>query len=183
MLMGFSLGGVPLVFTTARIGAFKSRWWLFAAGFIAAGLVVLGIGNLLADDEGPLYGKIVAAAVAVAAAGLVVAGLTTRRHNGRLGSAMIGIGILPAWLLIIFFWFPPVALVGFLAIVVTIAAFNDAASQRRSEQPSSVPETAKHRDGWFERGACEATGTTGGPGRCRHPGGRRLERSGGERLA
>ena len=45
---------------------FEMRWWHTAAGFIAVGMVFLGIGNLLGEDGGPLYGKIVAVAVAVA---------------------------------------------------------------------------------------------------------------------
>ena len=119
--------------------AFKERWWLYAAGLIAFGFAFLGIGNMLEDDGGPLYGRIVAAAVAVAAALLIAAGLIIRRRNRRLGSAMIGIGTLPASLLILFFWFPPVALVGVLAIVVTVKAFNDAGKQRLIEQPAGIP--------------------------------------------
>ena len=118
---------------------FEMRWWRTAAGFIAVGMVILGIGNLLGDDGGPLYGKIVAVAVAVAAAGLIFAGLIARRRNRRLGSAMIGVGTLPASVLIIFFWFPPVALVGVLAIVVTVRAFNDAGRQRQRDQLADIP--------------------------------------------
>ena len=110
-----------------------------AAAFIAVGFVFLGIGNLQGDDGGPLYGKVIAAAVAVGAAGLIVAGLAIRRRNTRVGSTLIGIGTLPASLLILFFWFPPVALVGVLAIAVTVIAFNDAAKQRHAEQSADVP--------------------------------------------
>jgi len=118
---------------------FKDRWWRYAAAFIAVGFVFLGIGNLQGDDGGPLYGKVIAAAVAVGAAGLIVAGLAIRRRNTRVGSTLIGIGTLPASLLILFFWFPPVALVGVLAIAVTVIAFNDAAKQRHAEQSADVP--------------------------------------------
>lgn len=118
---------------------FRDRWWRLAAGFIAAGFAFLGIGNMLEDDGGPLYGRIVAAAVAVAAAGLIVAGIATRRRHRRLGSAMIGVGTLPASALILFFWFPPVALVGLLAIVVTVIAFNDATRHRQNHQPADIP--------------------------------------------
>ncbi len=121
------------------MSTFKDRWWRFAAGFIAVGFAVLGIGNMLEDDGGPLYGRIVAAAVAVAAALLIVAGLIIRRRNRRLGGAMIGVGTLPASVLIIFFWFPPVALVGVLAIVVTVRAFNDAGRQRQNDQLADIP--------------------------------------------
>jgi hypothetical protein len=121
------------------MNTFKERWWRIAAGFIAVGMAFLGIGNMLEDDGGPLYGRIVAAVVAVAAAMLIGAGLTIRRRNQRLGSTMIGVGTLPATGLILFFWFPPVALVGVLAVVVTVKAFNDAGRQRRVDQLANNP--------------------------------------------
>jgi CHASE2 domain-containing sensor protein len=120
------------------MNTFKNSWWRYAATFIAAGFVFLGIGNLQGDDGGPLYGKIIAAAVAVAAAGLIIAGLAIRRRNPSLGSTLIGVGTLPASTLILIFWFPPVALVGVLAITVTVIAFNDAAKQRRNQQPANI---------------------------------------------
>jgi uncharacterized membrane protein YfcA len=70
---------------------------------------------------------------------LIGAGLTIRRRNQRLGSTMIGAGTLPATALILFFWFPPVALVGVLAVVVTVKAFNDADRQRREGQLANSP--------------------------------------------
>lgn len=124
--------------TDMRRVTFKDRWWRFAAGFLALGFAFLGLGNLLEDDGGPLYGRILAAAVAVAAAALIVAGIVIRRRRRRLGSTMIGIGTLPASALILFFWFPPVALAGLLAIVVTVRAFNDATQSRQNEQPAEI---------------------------------------------
>jgi hypothetical protein len=121
------------------MNTFKERWWRIAAGFIALGMAFLGIGNMLEDDGGPLYGRIVAAVVAVAAAMLIGAGLTVRRRNQRLGSTMIGVGTLPATALILFFWFPPVAMVGVLAVVVTVKAFNDTDRQRRESQLANSP--------------------------------------------
>ncbi len=121
------------------MNTFKERWWRVAAGFIAFGMAFLGIGNMLEDDGGPLYGRIVAAVVAVAAALVIIAGLTIRTRNQRLGSTMIAVGTLPATGLILFFWFPPVALVGVLAVAVTVKAFNDAGRQRREDQLVDIP--------------------------------------------
>ncbi len=118
---------------------FKERWWRIAAGFIAVGMAFLGIGNMLEDDGGPLYGRIVAAVVAVAAAMLIGTGLTIRGRNQKLSSTMIGVGTLPATGLILFFWFPPVALIGVLAVAVTGKAFNDAGKQRREDQLADIP--------------------------------------------
>jgi hypothetical protein len=121
------------------MNTFKERWWRIAAGFIAVGMAFLGIGNMLEDDGGPLYGRILAAAVAVGAATLIIAGLTIRKRNQKLGSTMIAVGTLPATGLVLFFWFPPVALVGVLAVVVTVKAFNDAGRQRRKDQLADIP--------------------------------------------
>ena len=121
------------------MSTFKEQWWRIAAGFIAVGFAFLGIGNMLEDDGGPLYGRILAAAVAVAAALLIAAGLIIRRRNRKLGSAMIGVGTLPASVLILFFWWPHVALFGVLAIVVTVRAFNDAGQQRQKDQLADIP--------------------------------------------
>lgn len=116
----------------------KQKWWLFAAGFIGLAMAVLGIGNLLGDDGGPLYGKIVAVAVAGIFAGLIFGGLAVRDRNEVRGSIMIGVGVLPATLLIGLFWFPPVAAVGLLAIFVAWRAFVDADRQHQRLQPADV---------------------------------------------
>lgn len=136
---GYEHKQVPTEQKETTMNGFKERWWRIAAGFIAVGMAFLGIGNMLEDDGGPLYGRILAAALAVAAATLIIAGLTIRRRNQKLGSTMIGIGTLPATGLILFFWFPPVALVGVLAVVVTVKAFNDAGKQRREDQLAEIP--------------------------------------------
>ncbi len=118
----------------------KQKWWLFAAGLIGLAMAVFGIGNLLGDDGGPLYGKIVAVAVAVAFAGLIFGGLGVREGNETRGSLMIGVGVLPGTLLVTLLWFPPVAAVGVLSIFVAWSAFVDAARQRRRMQPIDVPD-------------------------------------------
>jgi TRAP-type mannitol/chloroaromatic compound transport system permease small subunit len=116
---------------------FKTGWWLIAAALIAVALALLGIGNLQGDDGGPLYGKIVAAVIAVGAALLVFAGLGVRRRHRALGSLMIGVGVLPAGLLVVFFWFPPVALIGVLSLGVAITAFVDVERSRRRTEAAA----------------------------------------------
>ncbi len=117
---------------------FKKNWWLFAAGFIGIAMAVLGVGNLLGDDGGPLYGKIVAVAVAAAFAGLIFGGLAVRDRNEVRGSIMIGVGVLPGTLLLALFWFPPAAAVGLLSIFVAWTALVDAGRQHRAMQPVDV---------------------------------------------
>lgn len=117
----------------------KEKWWLYAAGFIGLAMAFLGIGNLQGEDGGPLYGKIVAAAVAGAFAGLILGGLAVRNRNVVRGNVMIGVGVLPATLLTSILWFPPVAAVGVLSILVAWSAFVDAGKQHRSRQPLNAP--------------------------------------------
>jgi len=112
--------------TETTLDTLKHGWWRIAAAFIGVAMAFLGIGNLFGGDDGPLYGKIVAAAVGLAAAGLIFAGLALRWTNRARGSLLIGIGVAPAALLVVFLWFPPVAAVGVLAIVVALKAFTDA---------------------------------------------------------
>jgi hypothetical protein len=118
----------------------KKSWWIYAAGLIGFAMVMLGLGNLFDDDGGPLYGKIVAATVAVAFAGFIFAGLYTREGNRQRGSMMVGIGVLPATVLVSLFWFPPVAAVGLLAIIVAWRAFADAAGLAGAAEPAKATE-------------------------------------------
>jgi len=68
---------------------------------------------------------------------VIVTGLIVRRRNIVLGSAMIGVGVLPGTFLIMMFWFPPVALFGLLCAAVAITALMDAERNRRvAEVPS-----------------------------------------------
>lgn len=116
---------------------FKTGWWLVAALLIAPIFALLGIGDLMEEASGPLYGRIFAATVGVTAAVVIVTGLIVRRRNKVLGSAMIGVGVLPGTFLIMMFWFPPVALFGLLCAAVAITALIDADRNRRvAELPS-----------------------------------------------
>lgn len=111
----------------------SGRWWIWTAAVIAALMAALGVGNLIEDDGGPLYGRLIFAAVLIGAAVLVAAGIRKRSTDVVLGNRMIGLGVLPGSVGIAFFWFPPAAGVGILALVTSVAAFVDAKGA-----PSSV---------------------------------------------
>jgi len=106
--------------------AARTNWWLPTAAVIAVLFILLGLGNLAEDDGGPLSGRILAAAATVGAASLTLFGLWLRPRDRRRGGMLVGVGTLPAALLIVFFWFPPVAALGVLALFVAMKAFSDA---------------------------------------------------------
>lgn len=102
-------------------------WWLRVAAVYGAVVPLLGFGNLTGGDDGPLEGKIAAFTVAVLVGGVIIAGVRLRlAGRRRLGSGLTAAGVAPACLLVMFFWFPPVAVLGLLAMVVTIKATSDA---------------------------------------------------------
>ena len=108
-----------------------SRWWLWSAGFVATMMTVLGVGNLLEDDGGPLYGRIVFAAVMIGGAVLVVTGMRVRSTRRGSGSRLIAVGVSPGALGIAFFWFPPAVAVGILAVATTWKAFHESVASTR----------------------------------------------------
>ncbi|MGB8361915.1 MAG: hypothetical protein WCE80_11010 [Acidimicrobiia bacterium] len=83
-------------------------------------------------------GAIAHAVVTVAGLGLVITGLRTRRKNRKVGSGPIAVGVMPGFPMTLMFWFPPVALVGVLAIVISTIAFLDAPKGRleKAETPT-----------------------------------------------
>ena len=110
---------------------FKTGWWRVSAAVIAFGITFLGIGNMFGGDPGPYSGKVLAAAVAVAAGVLILVGLKIRDRRRTLGSTMVGVGTLPGATLIMVFWFPPVALFGLLSLFTAVFAFADAMQRDR----------------------------------------------------
>ena len=104
-----------------------SRWWLWSAGLIAVMMIALGVGNLIEDDGGPLYGRILFAAVLVGGAILVAIGIRMRITRPALGSRLVGLGVLPGASGIALFWFPPALVAGVLALASSIAALSDSA--------------------------------------------------------
>lgn len=113
-----------------------SRWWLWSSGFIALMMLALGVGNLVEDDGGPLYGQILFAAVLVGGAIAIGVGIRMRADRPRFGSRLVAIGVLPGASGIAFFWFPPAVAVGALALASSIAAYRDADGIRSSARTS-----------------------------------------------
>jgi len=103
----------------------NARWWMWSAATIAVLMVALGVGNLIEDDGGPLYGAIIFAAVLIGGAALVAIGIRKRSSDPSLGNRLIGLGVLPGATGLALFWFPPAVAVGVLAIVTSVAAFRD----------------------------------------------------------
>lgn len=118
--------------------SFRTDWWRILALPLSLFTVLAGIGNMIEDTEGALFGRIAYAAVTVLGLGLVVAGLIVRRKNRKVGSSLIAVGVMPAFPLTIMFWFPPVALIGVLSIAISINAFIDA-----PKAPQSLVEPAQ----------------------------------------
>ena len=120
------------------MATFKSGWWRYAAGLFAPLMILFGFGNLFGDDGGPLYGKLLALAATLLAAGAIVAGLAIRGRRRALGSMLIGIGSVPAMGGIVLFWFPPALLVGVLAVAVVAKAFGDMSRHANTTIPPAA---------------------------------------------
>lgn len=103
----------------------KANWWIVAAILIAPLEIAFGIGNLIEDDGGPLYGKVLAAVIFVAAGLLTLAGAAVRAHHPVAGNRMVAVGVLPMGAALSIVWFPPAMAVGVLAIGVSVVAFRD----------------------------------------------------------
>jgi hypothetical protein len=101
-------------------------------------MVALGVGNLIEDDGGPLYGRIVFAVVLVGGAALIASGIWTRRTRRELGSKLVAVGVLPAASGVAFLWFPPAVAVGLLALVSSVAGFRDSAGQRMMSMKRAI---------------------------------------------
>ena len=123
--------------TETTMESFKSAWWRMAAGFIAFAIATFGILNLFGEDGGALYGKVVAASIALVIAGAIFVGLMVRRRNKVRGGNIIALATLPGVPLIVLFWLPPVALTGLLCAFVAWKAFSDANAHRRIEQKTA----------------------------------------------
>jgi hypothetical protein len=125
--------------TEMTMDTLKQGWWRLAAGLISTAIAVAAVGNLFGSwiDDGPRYGKIGASVATVVAAAVVFGGMAIRRRQRAGGSVMIGVGVLPAVLLITVPWFPLLAALGVLAAVVVFMAFLDAATGSPT-QPADV---------------------------------------------
>lgn len=106
-------------------------WWMAVAAVYAVVVPLLALGNLAGGDSGPLSGKLLGVAAAMVMGGAIASGVRLRlAGRRRLGSGLMALGVLPASALIVFLWFPPVAALGVLALVVTVKAAADAFESR-----------------------------------------------------
>ena len=108
----------------------KAGWWGILALPLSLFVAVAGVGLPFEPETsaGPDWkrGAILYAVAAVLGLGLVVSGIVIRRRNRKAGSTMIAVGVMPGFPMTIMFWYPPVALVGLLSVVISISAFIDA---------------------------------------------------------
>jgi len=114
----------------ATMKSFRTGWWRILALPLSLFVAVAGVGlpfeSQVTAGEHWLTGAIAYAVVTVIGLGLVLTGMTIRKKNRRFGSNMIAVGVMPGFPMTVMFWFPPVALVGVLSIVISIVAFIDA---------------------------------------------------------
>lgn len=110
--------------------SFRTEWWRILALPLAVFVAVAGVGLPFEPQEtaGPnwLAGAIAYAVVTVVGLGLVITGLMIRRRNRKVGSSLVAVGVMPGFPMTLMIWFPPVALVGALSIVISTMAFLDA---------------------------------------------------------
>jgi hypothetical protein len=114
----------------------RRNWWIALAVVIAPLEIAFGIGNLVEDDGGPLYGRVVAAVIFVAAGLLTLTGVALRARYPVAGSRMIAAGMLPMGAAVSIVWFPPAMVVGVLAIAIAVIAFRD--STRPVAEPADA---------------------------------------------
>ncbi len=101
----------------------KTRWWMISAGVIGASMLALGIGNLVDNDGGPLYGQLILLAAMAAGAALILFGLVLVRRKPVRGARFVAVGVLPGTVGLALFWFPPALAMGILALITSWAAF------------------------------------------------------------
>jgi hypothetical protein len=119
------------------MGSWKTRWWLTAAPLISLVTLIGSVGNLVSEDGGPFFGMAVYLIAAAVGAALVVAGLLMRQDGRRLGSVLIASGVVPGFPLVAFFWFPPVAMVGVVAMAVCLYAAIDYSHRAATSETTS----------------------------------------------
>jgi len=102
-----------------------ATWWQVGAVVIAFAASIVAI-DIIANDPGPMWKRVIGFGVLVTSAALVVGGLAIRRHDRRLGGVLVAVGVTPGIVPIIFFWFPPGVAFGLFSIAVLVFAVHDA---------------------------------------------------------
>ncbi len=116
----------------------KMGWWRWSALVVSAAALVGSIG-LVGDNEdtSPIIWEILYLAATVIGAAMVTVGVV-RRHDLNAASVLVAIGVAPAFLFLMVLWFPPVALLGALAVAVSVTAAIDAARSSQERAASDV---------------------------------------------
>ena len=107
---------------------FKQTWWVSLAVVLAVLQIVFAVGIAL-DQEASATERLVIFSVWGGSAALAFIGVQQRPRNRRIGDVLIALGVVPAVVSgIIFFWFPPLWLTTAAGLVVMVASIRDAIS-------------------------------------------------------
>jgi hypothetical protein len=107
---------------------FKQTWWVSLAVVLAVLQIVFAVANA-GDPDASVTEKLVIFSVWGGSAALAFIGVQQRPRNRRIGDALIALGVLPAVVTgIIFFWFPPLWLTTAAGLVVMVFSIRDAMS-------------------------------------------------------
>ncbi len=105
---------------------FRQIWWVSLAVVLAVLQIVFAVGIGL-DQEASATERFVIFTVWGGSAALAFVGVQQRPRNRRIGDALIALGVVPAVVGgIIFFWFPPLWLTTAAGLVVMVSSIRDA---------------------------------------------------------
>jgi len=107
---------------------FKQGWWVSLTVALAGLQIVFAVGIGL-DSEATAAERLFILVVWGGSAILALIGVAHKPSSRRVGDVLIGLGVIPAVIGgIIFFWFPPLWLITAAGLVVVTFAVRDAMS-------------------------------------------------------
>ena len=107
---------------------FKQAWWVSLAVVLAVLQIVFAVATA-GDPDASATERLVSFSVLGGSAALAFIGVQQRPRNRRIGDVFIALGVVPAVLGgIIFFWFPPLWLTTAAGLVVMVFSISDAIS-------------------------------------------------------
>jgi peptidoglycan/LPS O-acetylase OafA/YrhL len=105
---------------------FKQTWWVSLAVVLAVLQIVFAVANG-GDQDASATERLVFFFALGGSAALAFIGVQQRPRNRRIGDALIALGVVPAVVSgIIFFWFPPMWLTTAAGLVVMVFSIRDA---------------------------------------------------------
>jgi cation transport ATPase len=105
---------------------FKQTWWVTLTVILAVLQIVFAVGIGL-DSEATATERLVIFSIWGGTAVLALVGVQKRRRSRRTGDTLIAVGVIPALISgIIFFWFPPMWLTTAAALAVIVFSIRDA---------------------------------------------------------